>query len=262
MMVVGKDKLTGAFKGFRARETGGALTAATLATPCMAQATPHVSWRRARGALVAIVCSLMVLATCEHVLAQGGTSCKPVSERTGEVGCWIMADVPLGELSQAEVFWHLDRYPSRAAAEAAKGPHGTVMEALGNVWLFTIGEAGWRPAGGVRVAEIGPLLVKSREQYTARYMESIFTPGMTSPTHRHPGPEAWYTTGGEVCLETPEGKTVGRAGESTIVQAGAPMHLTATGSEQRRSLVLILHESSQPSGKPATDWTPKGLCKN
>jgi len=262
-MVVGRGKLKGVFKGFRNRETVFGLTAATLSTPAMAQATPHVSWRCARGALMAIVWSLMALATCEQVLAQGElVRCKPVSERTSEVGCWIMADVPLGELSRAAVFWHLDSYPSRAAAEAAKGPHGTVIEALGNVWLSTIGEAGWRPSGGVRVVEIGPLLVKSGEKYTARYMESIFTPGMTSNVHRHPGPEAWYTTAGEVCLETPDGKIVGRAGESTIVQAGPPMHLTATGTEQRRSLVLILHESSQPSGIRVTDWTPKGLCKN
>jgi quercetin dioxygenase-like cupin family protein len=261
-MVVGRGKLKGAFKGFRNRETVCGLTAATLSTPGIAQTTPHVSWRRARGALVGIVWSFMALTTGEQVLAQGGPACKPVSERTGEVGCWIMADVPLGELSRAAVFWHLDSYPSRAAAEAAKGAHGTVTEALEKVWLFTIGEAGWRPSGGVRVAEIGPLLVKSGEKYTARYMEAIFTPGMTSPVHRHPGPEAWYTTAGEVCLETPDGKFVGRAGESTIVPAGPPMHLTATGTEQRRSLVLILHESSQPSGMPATDWTPKGLCKN
>ena len=260
-MVMGRGKLKGAFKGFRNRETVRGLTAATLSTSGMAQATPQVSWRRARGALVAIMWSLMALATGEQVLAQGGTACKPVSERTGEVGCWIMAAVPLGELSRAAVFWHLDSYPSRAAAEAAKGPHGTVIEALGNVWLFTIGEAGWRPSGGVRVAEIGPLLVKSGEKYTARYMEAIFTPGMTSPAHRHPGPEAWYTTAGEICLETPDGKSVGRAGESTIVPAGPPMHLTATGTEQRRSLVLILHESSQPASMPVSDWTPKGLCK-
>ena len=246
MMVVGQGKRTGAFTRFRTRETG---------------CGGHVPWRRARGALMAMVCSLMVLATGAHVLAQG-TSCQPVRERTGEVGCWILADVPLGTLSEAEVFWHLDTYPSRAAAEAAKGPRGTVIEALGQVWLFTIGEAGWRPSGGTRVAEIGPLLVKPGESYSARYSEAIFTPGMTSPAHRHPGPEAWYTTAGEVCLETPDGKTVGGAGDSTIVQAGPPMHLTATGTEPRRSVALILHESSQRSVSPAPDWTPKGLCKN
>lgn len=198
----------------------------------------------------------------EHgMLDHMGTTCKPVSERAGDVGCWVMAVTPLGKLSRSSVFWHLDNYPSKDAAEAAKGPNGTVVEALGKIWLFTIADAGWRPSGGVRVAKIGPLLIKQDEQYSARYMESIFTPGMTSPVHRHPGPEAWYTTAGEICLETPEGKSYGRAGESTVVPAGPPMHLTATGAEQRRSLALILYESSQPPSIPVTEWKPKGLCK-
>jgi len=47
-----------------------------------------------------------------------------------------------------------------------------------------------------------------------------------------------------------------------IVPGGPPMHLTATGTEQRRALVLILHESSQPATTPAHHWVPKGLCNN
>jgi fermentation-respiration switch protein FrsA (DUF1100 family) len=52
------------------------------------------------------------------------------------------------------------------------------------------------------------------------------------------------------------------------IYRGAPHGLCSTlkekvtGTKQRRSVALILHESSQPSGSPATDWTPKGLCKN
>jgi hypothetical protein len=38
------------------------------------------------------------------------------------------------------------------------------------------------------------------------------------------------------------------------------MELTATGSETRRALVLILHDSTQPHTTVATDWKPKGLC--
>jgi quercetin dioxygenase-like cupin family protein len=212
--------------------------------------------------LVSIACFTLVLAICEQAFAQGFRGCRPVSERTAEVGCWIMTNQPLARMSQSAVFWHLDTYSTRAAAEAAKVPRGTVVEALGKVWLFTIGEAGWRPSGGVRVAEIGPLRVKAGEEYTAQYMEAIFDPGMTTAVHRHPGPEAWYTTAGEVCLETPDGVVIGRAGEGTIVPAGPPMQLTATSTEQRRSLVLVLHESSHPWMSPASDWTPKGLCKN
>jgi len=87
--------------------------------------------------------------------------------------------------------------------------------------------------------------------------------GKTAPTHRHSGPEAWHTVSGETCLETPEGKIVGRAGGAPVIAGGGrPMHLTATGTARRRELVLILHDSSQPASTPAEDWTPKGLCKS
>jgi quercetin dioxygenase-like cupin family protein len=211
-----------------------------------------------RRTLGTIAWSVVAFAACTEASAQ---ICKPVSQRTGELGCWITANAPLGQLPRQPVFWHLDTYPTRAAAEAAKGPRGTVVESLGKVWLLTIGEAGWRPSGGERVAEIGPLPVNPDAKYSAQYMEAIFAPGMTAPAHRHAGPEAWYTLAGETCLETPEGKMVGRAGGAhVIVPGGPPMHLTATGSVQRRALVLILHDSSKPPTTPASDWTPKGLC--
>ena len=188
--------------------------------------------------------------------------CRPISERTGELGCWIMIDDGLGQLPRAPIFWHLDSYPTRAGAEAAKGQRGTVVESMGRVWLFTIDIAGWRPPNGERVAQIGPLPVRTGLEYSATYMEAIFTPGMTAPAHRHSGSEAWYTLSGETCLETPDGVMVGRAGGAhVIVPGGPPKHLTATGTETRRALVLILHDSSQPATTPASDWTPKGLCK-
>lgn len=209
---------------------------------------------------VALACLVVTVATSHEAFAQ---ICRPVSERTAELGCWITAHATLGELPQQPIFWHLDTYPTRAEAETAKGSRGTVVESLGKVWLLTIDVAGWRPSGGARVAEIGPLPVSADAKYSAQYMEAIFTPGMTAPAHRHSGPEAWYTLTGETCLETPEGKMVGRAGGShVIVPGGPPMHLTATGTETRRALVLILHDSTQPPTTPARDWTPKGLCKS
>jgi len=189
--------------------------------------------------------------------------CKPVSERTAEVGCWILVDQPVGRIDQAQVFWHLDVYPTRPEAEKARGPRGIVVESLGKVWLLTIEKAGWRPAlKGERIAEIGPLPVTAGEQYSAVFMEAIMTPGMTSAVHFHSGPEAWYTEAGATCLETPDGKQVGRAGgPPVIVPGGPPMHLTAVGTEQRRALTLILHESSKPPTTVIHDWMPKGLCK-
>ena len=220
--------------------------------------------RRARDVSI-VVTLLMVLSPCHQALAQPapGGVCKWVAERTGDVGCWILAHEPVGQLTHSQIFWHLDTYPTKAAAEAAKGPRGTVVESLGNIWLLSIEDAGWRPPSGERVAEIGPLPIIANENYSAQYMEAIFTPGMTAATHTHSGPEAWYTLAGETCLETPQGKQVGRAGgEYVIVPGGLPMHLTATGTGQRRSIVLILHESSKPATHIGHDWIPKGLCKN
>lgn len=190
--------------------------------------------------------------------------CRPVTQRTSETGCWILTDRTVGRISQSDVYWHLDSYRDSAEARRAQGggTRGVVVQSLGKAWLMTIDTAGWRPSHpGVHVADIGPLHVTPSKEYSATLMEAIMTPGMTSSVHRHSGPEAWYTVAGETCLETPTGKLVGNAGHPTIVPEGPPMFLTATGKQQRRAIVLILHDATQPPTTTVTEWKPKGLCK-
>jgi quercetin dioxygenase-like cupin family protein len=196
------------------------------------------------------------------VFAQVGGGCNtPVSQRTSEVGCYLTATEVLGALPQAPLFWHLYVYPTRAAAaEAAKGSRGTVVESFEKVWLYTIAESEWRASNGEHVATIGPLPTSAGKQYTARYMEAVFTPGMRAAIHRHSGPEAWYLVSGAQCLETPGGITVARAGEWAIVPEGPPMALSTVGTEIRRSVLLVLHDTSQPWITMESDWKPKGLC--
>jgi quercetin dioxygenase-like cupin family protein len=197
----------------------------------------------------------------EPAVAQSPFGCStPVGQRPSEVGCYFSASEALGVLAHSPVFWHLYRYPRREAAEAVKGQHGTVVESFGTVWLYTIAEEGWRPSSGERVAVIGPLAITPGESYTARYMEAVFTPGIKTRIHRHSGPEAWYVLAGTQCLETPQGTTIAHAGEGAVVPQGPPMILQSVGSETRRSVLLVLHESSQPWSTLASDWTPKGLC--
>jgi len=199
---------------------------------------------------------------------QGFGICKPVTQRTSEIGCWILIDHPVGRISEADVYWHLDSYSDSAAARRALGEAGgggarsVVVQSLGKSWLMTIEAAGWRPGRpGVHVADIGPLHVTPGKEYSATFMEAIMTPGMTSSVHRHSGPEAWYTVAGETCLEIPNGKLVGSAGHPTIVPEGPPMFLTATGKQQRRAIVLILHDAAQPPTMLETEWKPTGRCK-
>ena len=168
----------------------------------------------------------------------------------------LIVSEELGELPPAPLFWHLYNYPSRATAdiEAAKAPRAIVVEAFDKVWLYSISEKDWHPSGGERVADIGPLPLTSGRKYTARYMEAVFTPGMTAAVHRHSGPEAWYLLTGTQCLETPEGMTVAHAGDTTIVPEGPPMALNSVGSETRRSVLLVLHDTTQPWITMASDW--------
>lgn len=190
--------------------------------------------------------------------------CEPIAQRAGRaLGCFITAREELGALPRdSGLYWHIDVFPTRAAAAAARASRSTVVESLGRTWLFTIGEPGWRPSGGERIALVGPLSLIDAGAYAAVYMEAVFQPRMHSPVHRHPGVEAWYTLEGEQCLETPQGKLVQRAGEGGVmVPGGVPMMLTGTGTGVRRSLVLILQDATKPRSMLATVWKPTGLCR-
>jgi hypothetical protein len=195
---------------------------------------------------------------------QTGGTCEPIAQRGQRtLGCYITAREELGRLSpDSALYWHIDRFASQASAQTAKGPRGTVVNSLGQAWLFTIADSAWRPAQGERVARIGPLPLVAADSFAAVYMEGVFEPGMHSRVHRHPGVEAWYTLVGEQCLETPQGKLVQRAGgPGVLVPGGLPMILTGTGTQIRQSLVLILQNATQPRSMLATDWTPAGLCR-
>src|SRR5512146_2596420 len=65
--------------------------------------------------------------------------CKPAAQKKtpGDLGCWILGEQPVGRIGQPQAWWQLDVYPTRAAAEAAKGPHSAVFESMGKIWLLT-----------------------------------------------------------------------------------------------------------------------------
>ncbi len=225
----------------------------------------RVRSRDGRG-IVAWIASVLVtaMALAGPLHAQTVGTCVPVSERAGRTfGCFITARTELGALpSKPPLYWHLDTFPTPAAANAAAGPRGTVVESFGRTWLFSIAAADYHPRGGSRVARIGPLPLVDAARFAAVYMEGVFQPGMTTLVHRHPGVEAWYTIEGSMCLETPAGRLVQRAGErGVLVRGGVPMRLTGTGSVPRRSVVLILQDASLPRSTPARDWVPRGLCR-
>ena len=187
----------------------------------------------------------------------GGAFAQAAQRATGEIGTTV-----LGALPEVPLYWHLDTYPNQAAAGAVAVARSAVADSFGKVWLLTIAEIDWRPSGGTRVATIGPLpLLGKGGHFTASYFNATTSPGYQTDVHQHGGPEALYTLSGEVCIETPQGKMVGRAGGDPLLVAGnLPMRLTSVGIETRRSIVLVLHDSSQRWKVPASGWTPRGLC--
>lgn len=223
--------------------------------------TTHRSLRPVLGlGVLALAAALSPSASAQE---EGtGGRCIPVAERGDrQLGCYIVARTQIGALPTGDVYWHIESFPDLASAEAAAGPRSTAVEAFDQAWLLTIEEQGWASEGGERVAEIGPLPVEPADEFTSQYMEATFRPGMKSGIAQRSGPEAWYTLSGESCLETPESTVRGRAGgEPVVAPPGVPMQVTATGSEQRRAIVLVLHDASKPPATPVTDWEPQGLC--
>lgn len=158
--------------------------------------------------------------------------------------------------------WYLYRFSSKAAAEAARSEHGTVVGEAGAFWLSELAPDGSMPAqpkGGVLAAHVGPLALPSAASYTATLAYAVMQPGQRSRIHTHPGPEAFYVVSGEQCVETPAGAKRARAGEAFSEPAGIPMELMAVGLKERRGFALVLHDSTQPQAAPVA-WHPSNLC--
>jgi quercetin dioxygenase-like cupin family protein len=183
-----------------------------------------------------------------------------VTEKTQETGCWILASQPLGLLANP-VYFTMETFKDRELAERQKGSNGTIVEALGKIWLLSVGPRRNSGPAGTKAAQIGPLPIRAGQEYTAQYMEATLQPGMVSKTHVHSGVEVFYTESGETCLETPEGKQVGKKGLDIVIPQGTSMELTATGTQIRRGMMLVLHDSSKPPTTLVDSWKSKGLCK-
>jgi len=183
----------------------------------------------------------------------------PPGEKRPEYGCFILATAKGLQFTEPAVYWHLRTFPNLAAAQAVKSASGIVVEEAGQVWLSEFGPRNLALRGGQPVAVIGPLELPSAKTYDAVLAYAVMRPGDRSLVHTHPGPEGWYMLAGEQCLETPAGIKKARSGETLTVTPNVPMELSIIGSSLRRSLVLMVHDATQPAGIPS-DWKPTGAC--
>jgi mannose-6-phosphate isomerase-like protein (cupin superfamily) len=185
--------------------------------------------------------------------------------KSNEVGCLLLFKKEAPRFPEGAFFWHLNKFPTREAAEAAKGQTGIVVEAESQFWLFSFGPKGAAPKQGKRVASVGPLPLTSDKLPAAKSYEivayfAVMRPHEYTGVHTHTGPEAWYVLAGEQCLETPAGVMKVRAGKGMFAPPTTPMRLTNNGSSIRRAFFLVIHDAAQPWNIPTDEWKPTGAC--
>jgi quercetin dioxygenase-like cupin family protein len=177
-----------------------------------------------------------------------------------EFGCFRIGIAKNLKFTDPIVFWHLQAYPSLAAANADKSSSGIVVEEDGRVWLSEFGSKDRASQGGQRVAVIGPLSLVAGMKYDTEIAYSVMATSDHSRVHTHAGPEAWYVLAGTQCLETPAGTLRGHTGETMIAAPNGPMQLSVSGADVARALTLVIHDSTQEFGA-ASDWKPLGACQ-
>jgi quercetin dioxygenase-like cupin family protein len=203
---------------------------------------------------------LVLTPLAAHAQATSRTCSGQAGETPGPA-C-LVAHQDFAALPQGPLYWNIYTFADARAAERAKPPHGVVVPAFGQTWLFDVGGKGRELQGGRHLADVGPLPIETAQgEFSAEYLKSTFSPGMTAPVHVHSGPEAFYAVSGASCLETPDGVQIARgAGHSLMVRRGPPMLLMAVGQETRQGFALIFHGQGSPPTTLTPDWTPKGLC--
>ena len=224
-------------------------------------------FRSARSSSCAFVASVITL-LCGPSLAQVQDPGSVVTSKPCQAGAplapgpaCLLAHQELGALPDEPVYWHIDTFADESSARRAKGPNGTVVVDFGKVWLFTVAGEHWRANGGTHAATIGPLPVTKAKAFSAEYVHSYFSPGMSAPLHKHSGPEGFYAVDGDTCLEMPGGAQTGFGpGNAQVMPGGEPMLLMAIGKTPRRAFALVLHDSTQPATTRVSDWQPAGRC--
>ena len=163
-----------------------------------------------------------------------------------------LAERRVAELPSGDLFWRIENFPSRDAAQAAAGAWSLVAEADGKVWLFTLGSSGGSSPGGTRVTEVGPIARVAAPQYLLRINDASGPPGSVTPVHSHPGSEAFYVLAGEQSVRGPHGTLVVKAGTPEAGHGAAmAMQVSSSGASELHSLVMFVIDATLPFSSPA-----------
>lgn len=207
--------------------------------------------------IVAIGFMLAAAIAAQAVPPVPGGCSEPAAGHVDQPGCWLSAELGI-ERPPPVLYWHIVRAGSEAEArkEAARHRWASVIRAHGAWWLYVM-SADAREPGLPAHHVAGPLATAPDRPVTARFMESLFPPGMRTRVHSHSGPEVFFVIDGEQCTETPSERRTIRAGESYVVPGGPHLQGAPRG---RRSVVLILAPAGEPWMRLSDEWQGTGFC--
>jgi hypothetical protein len=109
-----------------------------------------------------VVLGALALLALTPLAAQAQATSRTCSGQAGETpgpAC-LVAHQDLGALPPGPLYWNIYTFADAQAAERAKPPHGVVVEAFGQVWLFDVAARATNSKAGV----IWPTSVRFRSR--------------------------------------------------------------------------------------------------
>jgi quercetin dioxygenase-like cupin family protein len=176
-----------------------------------------------------------------------------------------VAEMKVKQLPKGELFWRVESFPTLDKAKAAaslyrwnpdtvsyEGLPSLTAEVAGKAWLFTLGPKGGATAGGMKIAEIGPVPSLSAPEYLLRVNYGHGPPGAKTPVHTHPGSESFYVIAGRLGQRTPQGVMNVEAGRSMNGHpAGMTMEVFNSGTTELDALIMFVVDATKPFSAPA-----------
>lgn len=157
-----------------------------------------------------------------------------------------MAEMPVAELPEGELYWHVENFGNLDEAKAAGGAFSLAAEFDSKAWLFTLADRKSAGMGGTPVASIGPVPRFDAPEFLLRINSAAAPVGAKTSIHSHPGPEAFLILSGQLTQRTPYGQHVLNAGGTMPGVPDQTMEVLSTGDEELRELIMFIVDPSRP----------------